>query len=107
MSEVPKERVLAEAIDAIVASYDAHGSINHLAGSNLPSRQEVDGLLTDLVSIVFPGFFVREQIDALTCRYFVGERCARALRGLERASSRGVARRHRGRHPAGSARTMS
>ena len=40
-------------------------------------------------AIVFPGFFVREQIDPLTCRYFVGERCARVLRGLERASELG------------------
>jgi serine O-acetyltransferase len=86
MSRVPKERVLADAIDAIVESYEEHGSINHLAGSNLPSRKEVDELLSDLVSIVFPGFFVREQIDPLTTRYFVGERCARVLRGLERLS---------------------
>jgi serine O-acetyltransferase len=95
MSKVPKERVLADAIDAIVESYEQHGSINHLAGRNLPSRKEVDELLSDLVSIVFPGFFVREQIDPLTCRYFVGERCARVLRGLERASSRAM------RHAAG------
>jgi serine O-acetyltransferase len=90
MSRVPKERVLADAIDAIVESYEQHGSINHLAGSNLPSRKEVDELLTDLVSIVFPGFFVREQVDPLTCRYFVGERCARVLRRLERVSSRAM-----------------
>ncbi len=92
MSRVPKERVLADAIDAIVDSYEEHGSINHLAGRNLPARKEVDELLSDLVSIVFPGFFVREQIDPLTCRYFVGERCARVLRGLERASE--LAMRH-------------
>ena len=88
MSEAPKKRVLARAIDDIVASYNEHGNINHLDGDNLPSRSEVSQLLEDLVSIVFPGFFVRDQVDELTCRYFVGERCARVLRGLERTGAR-------------------
>ena len=88
MAELPKTRVLAEAIDDIVDSYGKHPTINNLTGDNLPSRIEIAELLADLVSIVFPGFFVREQVDAPTCRYFVGERCARVLRGLERASLR-------------------
>ncbi len=79
------ERVLASAIDDIVESYAEHGNINHLDGLNLPSRAEVAALLEDLISIVFPGYFVRQHVDALTCRYFVGERCARALRSLELA----------------------
>lgn len=87
MSGAHEERVLAGAIDDIVASYDEHGNINHLDGLNLPSRAEISTLLEDLVSIVFPGYFVRQHVDALTCRYFVGERCARALRSLELAAS--------------------
>ncbi len=79
------ERVLANAIDDIVESYAEHGNINHLDGLNLPSRAEVATLLDDLISIVFPGYFVRQHVDALTCRYFVGERCARTLRSLELA----------------------
>ena len=90
MSERPNERVLASAIDGIIASYAEHGNINHLDGENLPSRSEVSSLLEDLVSIVFPGYFVSEQVDALTCRYFVGERCARALRGTERVTARAL-----------------
>lgn len=90
MPKRPEERVLASAIDDIIASYAEHGNINHLDGDNLPSRSEVSDLLEDLVSIVFPGYFVSEQVDALTCRYFVGERCARVLRGIERMSARAM-----------------
>jgi serine O-acetyltransferase len=86
----PQKRVLARAIDAIVASYAEHGNINHLDGQNLPSRGEVSNLLDDLITIVFPGYFVQEQIDELTARYFVGERCARVLRGLERVIGRAL-----------------
>ena len=85
MSGNHDERVLANAIDDIVDSYAEHGNINHLDGLNLPSRAEVATLLDDLISIVFPGYFVRQHVDALTCRYFVGERCARTLRSLELA----------------------
>ncbi len=84
------ERDFARTIDAIMKSYACHGNINHLDGDNLPSRNEVTDLLEDLISILFPGYFVREHVDQLNCRYFVGERCARALRGLERAAARSL-----------------
>ncbi len=86
-----RARSLAQAIEDIVASYREHGNINHLDGSNLPSRSETTELLDDLVSILFPGYFVRDQVDALTCRYFVGERCARVLRRLERMVTQALA----------------
>jgi serine O-acetyltransferase len=90
MTLAPEQRALARAIDDIMASYAEHGNINHLDGQNLPSRAEVEQLLDDLVSILFPGYFVRDQLDELTARYFVGERCARVLRGLERSIARAL-----------------
>jgi serine O-acetyltransferase len=90
MTLAPEQRALARAIDDIMASYAEHGNINHLDGQNLPSRAEVESLLDDLVSILFPGYFVRDQLDELTARYFVGERCARVLRGLERSIARAL-----------------
>ena len=88
---IPGRSDLAEAVERIVESYRRHGNINHLDGTNLPSRSEATELLDDLVSILFPGYFVQEQVDGLTCRYFVGERCARVLRRLERAVDRALA----------------
>lgn len=90
MTNAPDHGVLAHAIDGIMASYAEHGNINHLDGQNLPSRAEVEHLLDDLVAILFPGYFVKDQLDALTARYFVGERCARVLRGLERSIARAL-----------------
>ncbi len=90
MSQPPDQRVLASAIDDIMESYAEHGNINHLDEQNLPSRAEVERLLDDLVAILFPGYFVQDQLDELTARYFVGERCARVLRGLERSIARAL-----------------
>lgn len=88
MTVPPNPQLLADSIDNIVASYSQHGNINHLDGANLPSRARVSALLDDLISILFPGYFVEDRVDALTCRYFVGERCARAVRSLERVTAR-------------------
>ncbi len=90
MTKAPDQRVLARAIDGIMTSYAEHGNINHLDGQNLPARAEVETLLDDLIAILFPGYFVRDQLDELTARYFVGERCARVLRGLERSIGRAL-----------------
>ncbi|MCA9709652.1 MAG: serine acetyltransferase, partial [Myxococcales bacterium] len=90
MTKAPDQRVLAHAIDEIMASYSEQGNINHLDGQNLPSRAEIEHLLDDLIAILFPGYFVRDQLDELTARYFVGERCARVLRGLERSIGRAL-----------------
>lgn len=90
MTQAPEQQALANAIDGIMASYAEHGNINHLDGQNLPSRAEVEQLLDDVVAILFPGYFVRDQLDELTARYFVGERCARLLRGLERSIARAL-----------------
>jgi serine O-acetyltransferase len=77
------QRQLAEIVDGVLDSYDQHGNINHLDGSNLPALAEVTAVQRDLFSLLFPGFFGRDHVDELTSRYFVGERCARAMRGLE------------------------
>ncbi len=90
MTKVPNQRVLARAIDGIMESYADHGNINHLDGQNLPSLAEVETLLDDMVAILFPGYFVSDQLDELTARYFVGERCARVLRGFERSIARAL-----------------
>ena len=42
---------------ALLASYRRHGGINHLDGANLPSRAAVVTVTTDLLRLVFPGFF--------------------------------------------------
>ncbi|PRQ09554.1 serine O-acetyltransferase [Enhygromyxa salina] len=78
------ERQLAALVEDILESYAKQGNINHLDGSNLPSRAAVDRVVTDLISVVFPGFIGEDQVDELSSRYFVGERCARSLRSLER-----------------------
>ena len=55
---------------ALLASYETHGGINHLDGANLPSEESVNRLASDLMHVLFPGFFeqspvTRQNVDAL------------------------------------------
>lgn len=84
------QRQLAALIEDILESYAEQGNINHLDGSNLPSRAEVDRLLDDLLSVVFPGFLGYDEVDELSSRYFVGERVSTILRGLQRVIARAL-----------------
>ena len=58
---------------ALLASYEMHGGINHFDGTNLPSEESVNRLASDLMHLLFPGFFeqspvTRKSVAALTER---------------------------------------
>lgn len=50
--------------DQLLRSYQEVGGINHLEGKNLPSKQIVEHLCEELLSLVFPGFM---EGEALSC----------------------------------------
>lgn len=96
-----RESRLAEVVDQILDSYREHGHINHLDGTNLPSRAEVSGLVDNLLALVFPGFFQAERLDQLTARYAVGQRCVQCLTDLEQMIHRVAVSQHGGSPPSG------
>lgn len=46
----------------LLDSYRLHGGINHMDGPNLPSRDRVDRLATDLMHLLFPGYFEKRTL---------------------------------------------
>ena len=60
-------------LQALLRSYETEGGINRLDGSNLPSEASVNRLATDVMHLLFPGFFepeplTREAVPAVTRR---------------------------------------
>ena len=56
---------------ALLASYATQGGINHVDGANLPSEESVNRLASDLMHLLFPGFFeqmplTKSSVEALT-----------------------------------------
>ena len=51
-----------EIVEKILKSYESHGGINHLDGTNLPSKEAVAAIAQDLLRILFPGFHDRVPV---------------------------------------------
>ncbi len=86
---------LSALTDAILQSYQERGGINNLSGINLPSRQSVIAILTDLEALLFPGYQEEEPLDPELLRYTTAEKTARAVRGLIRETGKSLAYRCR------------
>jgi serine O-acetyltransferase len=73
-------------IDSVVRdlmdSYVLLGGINHIGGTNLPSRQRTIDILQTLRSLLFPGYYEREPVDETTLLYLTGERVAWVRKNL-------------------------
>lgn len=60
--------------EALLASYEREGGINHLKGSTLPSRDAIIEIVRDIEALLFPGFFRDEQLSRNNLRYLTGSR---------------------------------
>ena len=71
-------------IDNILESYDHYGFVNRNEEENFPNRQNVVSILTDLQSLVFPGFRTAEDIDPINLRYVTGQKVNSIIAKLTR-----------------------
>lgn len=61
-------------IDNLLQSYDELGLINRNDKENFPNRQNVVSVLSDLQSLILPGFKTAEDIDPVNLRYITGQK---------------------------------
>ena len=69
-------------VDGIIESYDTHGLINRNDAENFPNRQNVVSILSDLQSLILPGFRAAENIDPVNIRYVTGQKVNNILANL-------------------------
>lgn len=69
-------------IDGILESYNQYGLINRNDAENFPNRQNVVAVLSDLQSLVFPGFRAAEDIDPVNIRYVTGQKVNNIIANL-------------------------
>ena len=55
---------VAQLTERLLASYERAGGINHVDGKNLPSKHAVAGIATDLLRLLFPGFFDEKPVHS-------------------------------------------
>jgi serine O-acetyltransferase len=74
---------LAEITESLVDSFHKHGGINHLDGTNLPSRDAVVEITRDLLRLVFPGFYDKDPIRSGQVGEYTSELVSSIARRLE------------------------
>ena len=71
-------------IDGILDSYDRYGLVNRNHTEDFPNRQNVVSILSDIQSVIFPGFRAAEDIDSVNIRYVIGQKVNNIIANLTR-----------------------
>lgn len=66
-------------VDKILESYAEYGGINHSGVSSFPNRENVVNALSDLQSLIFPGYRIAEEVNDKNVRFLTGQRVNRIL----------------------------
>lgn len=59
-------------VDKIMENYETCGGMDHLEGKDLPSKKVVIEVLEDLFTVLFPGYFGKEEVTKANIKYFLG-----------------------------------
>ena len=78
------ETKLPQIIESIVGTYDAQDGINHIEGANLPSRDRVVEITTNFLSVLFPGYYEKQELSKANVTYYIWEKIAFTYHHLSR-----------------------
>ncbi len=73
---------LADIQNALLASYEKEGGINHFDGINLPDQESVNQLASDFMHLLFPGFFDQKPLNKSDVPTVTGQRLQAVARHL-------------------------
>jgi serine O-acetyltransferase len=66
----------------LLNSYEDVGGINHIDGTNLPSKRAIPAICEDLLELLFPGFLTEEAPSTACVENITRERLARLMQRL-------------------------
>ncbi len=75
---------LPQIIERIVNTYAGEDGINHLEGSNLPSRESVTEIAVNFLNVLFPGYYEKQELPREDVTYYIWEKIASIYHQLSR-----------------------
>jgi serine O-acetyltransferase len=72
-TDIRLKESLPEITDAIVATYTECSRTSHLGHKPLPSREAIVEIITDLLDILYPGYWRRQNLHLGNVEYHVGD----------------------------------
>ena len=73
---------LSAIIEQILSSYRTDRGINHLEGPNLPSREAIEEIVTDIINVLFPGYYEKQEISREEVNLYIWEKITAAYHSL-------------------------
>lgn len=81
---------LPRVIEGIIESCKEEQSIAHLDTAMIPSKESVIEILEDLNDILFPGYFHKQEVDAYSLSYHIGNGVNRVFEKLAAQIARSI-----------------
>ncbi len=75
---------LPEIINQILDSYKTDRGINHIEGPNLPSRAAVEEIVLEIINIIFPGYYEKQEISRSEINLYIWEKIVTVYHNLSR-----------------------
>ena len=72
-TDIRLKETLPEITESIVATYTECSRTSHLGHKPLPSRDTVVDIITDLMDVLFPGYWRRQNLHIGNVEYHVGD----------------------------------
>ncbi len=73
-----------------VCSYKTDRGINHIEGPNLPSKKSVEEITLDILNIIFPGYYEKQEISREDISLYVWEKVASVYHSLSHEISKSL-----------------
>src|SRR5262249_46236318 len=72
-TDIRLKETLPEITEAVVASYSEYSRTTHLGHKPLPSREAIAEVLCDMMDILYPGYWRRQNLHMGNVEYHVGD----------------------------------
>src|ERR1700688_4657453 len=100
-TDIRLKEALPEITEAIVGTYTECSRTSHLGHRPLPSREVVVDILTDLMDILYPGYWRRQNLHLGNVEYHVGDLIDGLHDKLTQQITRALRHDHSCNHPEG------
>jgi len=79
-----QKTLIAQVVEDTLSTYEKDGGINHIEGPNLPSREGVTEIVTNLLHVIFPGYYEKQELSKADVTFYIWEKIVSVYHNLSR-----------------------
>lgn len=79
-----QKTLIAQIVENTLNTYEKDGGINHIEGPNLPSRESVTEIVANLLHVIFPGYYEKQELSKSDVIFYIWEKIVSVYHNLSR-----------------------